>query len=95
MRREIVEEPTFTEQLVSLGNISRIDDRLDGLRWALWLDAEDFPLVGTFKNLRVARVLGFDEPDLLVFFNLKLIDGVEKVSLLWIEAHEEDAAPDA
>lgn len=93
MRRESVEELTFTDQLSLIGNVRRLDDRLDGLKWALWLDAEDFPLVGDYKNLRVAKILGFGEPELIIFFCIKIIDGVEKVNLLWIETHEDESAP--
>lgn len=82
MRREIIDDPKFTAKLAQLGNIQRLDERLEGVLWALWLDAEDFPLVSPDATVRVApiRATG-DEPPLSVWFE---IEG-PNVILLWIE----------
>jgi len=53
------------------------------LEWALWLDAEDFPLIDGFTRLRVARLPGIDsDPILRVFFEIE--DGT--VTILAVEA---------
>lgn len=87
MRREVFETPEFTEQLGRIDNVKRLDERLEGLTWALWLDAEDFPLVVEGNRLRIAELRGFGvEPTLSVWFE---IDG-GNVILRWIEPTEGD-----
>lgn len=80
-RRGIVETPEFTAELQKLG-CRRLDERLDGLVYALWVDAEEFPLVSNGHRLRIATVLSYsEEPPLSVYF---AIEG-DTVLLHWIE----------
>ena len=92
MRREIADDGQYFDQLRALGDVARLDERLRGLHWALWLDAEDFPVVEGFKTLRVARLHGYGAiPTLMVLFN---IERTEKVILRWIEIVEEEEIPE-
>jgi hypothetical protein len=60
---------------------------LAALEWALWLGADDFPIVDGFRRLRVARISGFGvAPPIRAFFE---IDGVI-VTIKWIETVSEN-----
>ena len=82
MRREIVYDDRVLLQLSGLGDLKRLDERMSALEWAVWLDAEDFPMVdGT--SLRVARVHGVAcEPTLRIFFE---IESDHVVVIHWVE----------
>ena len=83
MRRQVFEDPAFTAQLNHLGNIKRFDERLRAITWALWLDAEQYPLIAAGETLRVGFLRGTgDEPPLSVWYD---IEG-DEVILRWIEA---------
>ncbi len=86
MRREIVYDEQCLIYLVTPDQVKRLDERLAAVEWALWLDAEDFPLIHGFQRLRVARVNGFGvEPTLRIFFEVD--NGT--VTVKWIEPIDE------
>ena len=82
MQREIAYDERVLLQLLELGDLKRLDDRMSVFEWAAWQDAEDFPAVeGT--RLRVARIAGFGgEPTLRVFFE---IESDDIVGVHWVE----------
>ena len=83
MRREIVYHQRCLPFVVNHPDVKRFDERMAALEWALWLDAEDFPVVARYPWLRVARINGFGiEPTLRIFFEIE--NGT--VTVHWIEA---------
>ena len=69
--REIKESIEFTAEIEKLG-AHRLDERLRGLVFELWIDAEDFPLVSPDHRLRVATLRSFtDEPDMTLYFEIE------------------------
>ncbi len=82
MVREVFESPEFASQRKCLGAVRLLDERMRGLTWALWTDAEDFPLISPDYRLRATTLLG--DPRLTVWFEIP--DGKEEeVVLRWIE----------
>ena len=73
--RDIVYDDPTLVALLEHKDLPRFDDRLSVLEWALWLDAEDFPLVDGFERLRVARLPGREgESTLRAFFEIESDD---------------------
>lgn len=54
--RDIVYDEPALVSLLEYKDLPRFDDRLSILEWALWLAADDFPVVDGFERLRVARI---------------------------------------
>ena len=67
--REIIEDLRFFDQLESLGNIRRLDQALEGVTWAIALDAEGFPIVECTSRLAKTRAMG-DLPAFGILFDI-------------------------
>jgi hypothetical protein len=94
--RTLVESPQYSEQLAGFGNalggVSRIDDALRGVTYALSRRPEVYDVLPGFRELRWAPTDRFEGPEgvvpeLTVLFT---IPNEHEVHLLWIEAYEED-----
>lgn len=83
-QREIAYDHRALHQLITIGGgeMRHLDARMAVLEWALWLNAEDFPVIDGFRTIRVTRLPGHDkEPTLRVFFDVE--NGA--VTILWID----------
>jgi hypothetical protein len=84
--RTLVDGEQYTKQLERLGDIRRIDEALSGLSCYIGSDAEAFPIVPGFNQLRRAKthplqIDGKPGPVLIVYFVIRSRDSVE---MLWI-----------
>jgi hypothetical protein len=52
---ELVESREYTEELSTFGGVSRLDDALLGIHWALATRPSAFPVVAGFKNIRLVK----------------------------------------
>jgi hypothetical protein len=89
--RTIVESLDYADQLRALGTITRIDEALRGVKWALARGAEAYPPLQRSGTLRMIKAEGMhkatNEPPyaLVLYFIIRSEDEVE---LLWIEKQE-------
>ncbi|MBU1173354.1 MAG: hypothetical protein KKD44_27620 [Proteobacteria bacterium] len=93
--RDLIEEPAFTEQVAGLGDTKRLDEALSALSWALSSNATCYPVMPSFKRLRVAKTVARgDVPALRVLFTIENDADKCAVHLHWIEPYEEETAGD-
>jgi len=85
--REIIRDAAFEKQASALEpDISRMDDRLAAVEWALARDAESHL---AFRNVGVIKLRPFGTaPELRAFFT---IDSDNQATLRYIEALDDDA----
>ena len=90
--REVVEELTFTEQVLNItSDIKRFDEILEAITWALAKSPDDFPLADEVNGLHIVKTDSWGAiPRLRVFF--KFDDN--QTRLCWVEPIPSDAEED-
>ena len=51
----LIEDALFTEQVAKIADIPRAREALEGIKWAISLKPEDFPVLETTERLRLVK----------------------------------------
>jgi hypothetical protein len=89
VRREIIESSEFTQQLLTIGDVERLDDALTGVYWALSTNPEVYDVVRGFRDIRLLKTDAIgDVPALRIWFRID--ENGKHVHLEYIEVVSED-----
>jgi hypothetical protein len=87
VHRTLIESPTYSQQLASLGDPERMDEIVRGVTWALCRNPEIYDVVKGYRDIRLLKTDAYPgAPALRIWFRID--ENGQHVHLEYIEAVE-------